>query len=67
MWIPQVTLEGRRDDVNCLLGAFTTEAEAQKAMDQWLKEQRADDGGATEAVINIVPIYHTFDEWAEDR
>ena len=27
----------------------------------------ADDGRATEAVINIVPVYDTFEEWAEDR
>ena len=68
VWIPQVTLEGRRDDVNIYdLGAFTTEGEAQKAMEQWLKEERADDGAATEAVINIVHVYDTFEEWAEDR
>lgn len=69
VWIPQVTLEGRRDAVNIYsLGAFTSEAEAQKATEQWLKEEQAGGGGgATEAVINIVPVYETLDEWTDDR
>ena len=68
MWIPQVTLAGRREDLDLYdLGAFTTEAEATKAMEQWLEDERTRGGRASETAINIVAVYDTADEWAANR
>lgn len=64
VWIPTVTLSGNRDTVDLYdIAAFTNEKEAQLAAERWRNEGHLD----VDIAINIVPLYDTADERAEDR
>jgi hypothetical protein len=44
------------------VGAFTTEAEAQKLLDQLLAS-----GAYEELCINMIPVHETVEDWEWDR
>lgn len=43
-------------------GAFTTEGEAKRVVDEWRS-----DGETKPTAINLIPLYETAEEWREDR
>lgn len=64
VWIPTVTLSGNRDSVDLYdIAAFTNEKEAELAAERWRNEGRPD----ADIAMNVVALYDTADEWAEDR
>lgn len=43
-------------------GAFTTEGEAKRVVDEWLSA-----GETKPTAINLIPLYETVEEWREDQ